>query len=85
MVESEDRDGLQAYLKSKGIIAQTHYPIAIHQQEGYPWGCKAVIPAPLPNTEAGVPRVLSLPMYPELTQDEVSYVIDGIKSWPGKG
>ena len=85
VVESDDRDGLQAYLKSRGIIAQTHYPIAIHQQEGYPWGCKAVVPAPLPNTEAGVPRVLSLPMYPELTQDEVQYVIDAIKSWPGKG
>src|SRR5438876_7461197 len=38
VIESNDRDGLQDYLDSKGITALTHYPIAIHQQEGFPWG-----------------------------------------------
>jgi len=43
VVETDERDSLQAYLESEGIVALTHYPIAIHQQEGYPWGRNARI------------------------------------------
>ncbi|HUZ47338.1 MAG TPA: DegT/DnrJ/EryC1/StrS family aminotransferase [Terriglobia bacterium] len=81
VVETEDRDQLQAYLKSKGIIAQTHYPIAIHQQEGYPWGRSARISGSLEHTERSAARVLSLPMFPELTVEEVDAVIEAIQSW----
>jgi dTDP-4-amino-4,6-dideoxygalactose transaminase len=38
VVETDDRDNLQQYLESQGITALTHYPIAIHQQEGFPGG-----------------------------------------------
>ena len=81
VVETEDRDQLQAYLKSEGIIAQTHYPIAIHQQEGYPWGRSARISGSLEHTERSAARVLSLPMYPELTAEETDTVIEAIRSW----
>ncbi len=81
VVESDDRDGLQVYLDSQGITALTHYPIAIHQQEGFPWGREARIPAPLGHTERSGARVLSLPMYPELTTAEVDAVVEAIHAW----
>ncbi len=80
VIECEDREGLQAYLASRGIVALTHYPIAIHQQEGFPWGRDARV-HPLPLTERSAARVLSLPMYPELTREEVQYVAEPIQSW----
>ncbi len=81
VVETDDRDGLQAYLSSKGIRALTHYPIAIHQQEGYPWGRPARISGSLQHSERSAARVLSLPMYPEITSEEVKYVIEHIRAW----
>jgi dTDP-4-amino-4,6-dideoxygalactose transaminase len=80
VIECDDRDGLQAYLASRDIVALTHYPIAIHQQEGFPWGRGARVPA-LPLTERSAARVLSLPLYPELTAEEVRYVAEAIQSW----
>jgi dTDP-4-amino-4,6-dideoxygalactose transaminase len=81
VIETDDRDGLQAYLDSQGITALTHYPIAIHQQEGFPWGHPARISGSLQHTERSAARVLSLPMYPELTREEVQAVIDAIRAW----
>jgi len=81
VVETSDRDGLQAYLQERDITALTHYPIAIHQQEGFPWDKEARVAGPLKNTEASAARVLSLPMYPELTGEEVQAVIDATVSW----
>ena len=80
VIDSEDRDGLQAYLDSKGITALTHYPIAIHQQEGFPWGRPARVTS-LPVTENSAASVLSLPMYPELTDKEVERVIEELLNW----
>jgi len=80
VIECDDRDGLQAHLASQGIVALTHYPIAIHQQEGFPWGRGARAHA-LPQTERSAARVLSLPLYPEITAAEVGYVAEAIESW----
>jgi dTDP-4-amino-4,6-dideoxygalactose transaminase len=81
VVETDDRDGLQAYLQAQGIVALTHYPIAIHQQEGYPWGRDARISGSLQHTEKSAACVLSLPMYPELTSEEVKYTVEAIRAW----
>jgi dTDP-4-amino-4,6-dideoxygalactose transaminase len=81
VVETAERDNLQAYLSAQGITALTHYPIAIHQQEGYPWGKGARIVGSLKHTEKSAARVLSLPMFPELTHEEVQTVIEAIIGW----
>ena len=81
VVHTDRRDDLQRYLAGEGVTALTHYPIAIHQQEGYPWGRPAEEHPTLPNTEWSAARCLSLPMYPELTDEEVSYTIEAIKRW----
>ena len=81
VVETEERDNLQAYLNAQGITALTHYPIAIHQQEGYPWGQGARIVGSLKHSEESAARVLSLPMFPELTGEEVQAVIEAVVAW----
>jgi dTDP-4-amino-4,6-dideoxygalactose transaminase len=81
VVETEQRDSLQAYLNAQGITALTHYPIAIHQQEGYAWGQSARIVGSLKHSEASAARVLSLPMFPELTREEVQAVIEAVVAW----
>ncbi|MDA2929902.1 DegT/DnrJ/EryC1/StrS family aminotransferase, partial [Acidobacteria bacterium AH-259-O06] len=73
--KAEQRDDLLKYLNDNGVDAKCHYPIAIHQQEGYPWGKAARIAGPIPNCEQNAATCISLPMYPELTEEEVDYVI----------
>lgn len=77
----EHRDPLLNYLNENGIDAKCHYPIAIHQQEGFPWDKQARIAGPIPNSERNAAACVSLPMYPELTEDEVSYVIAKVLEW----
>jgi dTDP-4-amino-4,6-dideoxygalactose transaminase len=81
IVETPRRDELQTYLQEKGITALTHYPIAIHQQEGYPWGHPARISGSLAHSEKSAAQVLSLPMYPELTNEEAQITMDAIRTW----
>lgn len=88
VVETTGRDSLQEYLKERGIIALTNYPIAIHQQEGFPfgpdqgWPYAGGDPKPvLPETEKNSAQCLSLPMYPELTEEEVRLVAATVLEW----
>lgn len=80
VIETDGRDELQEYLAFRGITALTNYPIAIHQQEGFPFGLGDPNPV-LPNTEWSAAKVLSLPIYPEITTEEVKYVSDAVKEW----
>jgi UDP-2-acetamido-2-deoxy-ribo-hexuluronate aminotransferase len=80
VVEAENRDSLQAFLKDRGIIALTNYPIAIHEQEGFPFGLGDPKPV-LPLTEKHSASVLSLPIYPELTREEAKFVADAVIEW----
>ena len=80
VIETPDRDGLQEFLKEKGIIALTNYPVAVHQQEGFPFGAGDPNPV-LPETEKNAAQCLSLPIYPEITKDEVKYVAECVREW----
>lgn len=76
-----DRNKLVDYLVSKGIDAKTHYSIAIHKQEGFPWGKAARLVGPFTNAEKNASSCISLPMFPELTEDQVRYTIDMVKTF----
>lgn len=80
-IKAAHRDGLLEFLNAEGIDAKCHYPIAIHQQEGYPWGLPARIAGQIPNSERNAACCISLPMFPELTADEVDYTIDRVLDW----
>lgn len=73
------RDSLQRFLSEHGIETGIHYPVPIHLQEacrylGYADGS-------FPNTEASAREILSLPMYPELTTDQITYVCQTIQDF----
>ena len=70
----EERDNIQARLKKKGIPSMVYYPRGLHQQEAYKWmGLRDDV---YPNTIKATNRVLSLPMHPYLTEEEVDMVCD---------
>ena len=73
------RDALQTYLKKRGISTQVYYPLPLHLQPcfrdlGYREG-------DLPESERASREVLSLPMFPELTEEEQDYVVQAIKAF----
>ncbi len=76
VIQTERRDELVRHLQSKGIGTGIHYPVANHQQ---PAITKIYGDLPrLPNTEAAVKEILSLPIYGELPLEDVDYVSDAI-------
>ncbi len=79
VVRSAKRDELQEYLKSKGVGTLIHYPTPIHLQEVYRGlGYKR---GDFPHAEKSAAEILSLPMYPGLSQDEALYVCGAIKAF----
>jgi dTDP-4-amino-4,6-dideoxygalactose transaminase len=84
VIETKDpahRDQLLNFLLQNGIDAKTHYSIAIHQQDGYPWGKGARSVGSVANAERNAAACVSLPMYPELTAAEVDYVVAKVLEW----
>jgi dTDP-4-amino-4,6-dideoxygalactose transaminase len=80
-VDAKDRDRFIQHMADNGVDAKSHYSIAIHQQEGFPWGKDAEIRGTLKNAEKNAASGVSLPMFPELTEKEVDYVIKTVKSF----
>jgi dTDP-4-amino-4,6-dideoxygalactose transaminase len=73
------RNKLREYLKSKGIHTMVYYPLSLHLQEAYEaLGYKK---GDFPQSEQAQEEVLSLPMYPELSQEQVREVVAAIKEF----
>ena len=77
VIQATERDALRATLQQEGIGTNIHYPTPIHLQPacasyGYTAGL-------LPVTEFVSQRIVSLPMYPELTEEQIYYVISAVK------
>ena len=79
VIETERRDQLQSYLREQAIASAIHYPQAVHQQPAY----LNRLPGSnqLSATDALIPRILSLPMYPELKADDQARVIEAIRAF----
>ena len=80
VIEHPKRDQLEKDMLNAGIDVKMHYPIAIHQQQGFPWGKGAEV-HPCPEAEKNAARCLSLPMFPELTNEEADYTIEQLVKW----
>jgi dTDP-4-amino-4,6-dideoxygalactose transaminase len=78
VVQSDGRDALMAHLKGCGIGTAVHYPWPVHRQQGY--AERAIVWEGLPLTERLVERIVTLPLYPELTNAEVEQVIEAIRA-----
>lgn len=79
MIECEKRDKLQNYLTKKGITTVLHYPTPIHLQK--PYQEQGYKPGMFPITEKRSKTILSLPMFPELTEKEIRYVCGTISEF----
>lgn len=71
------RDALRAYLHDRGIGSDVHYPTPPHHQKAYP----ELAPLSFPLAEALHREVLSLPLNPTLTDDEVAYIVEEINQF----
>ncbi len=72
VIRTNKRDALKGYLQERGVGTQIHYPIPIHMQEAYKkFGYKA---GEFPISERNAGEILSLPIYPELTKEEIETV-----------
>ena len=69
-----ERDRLQAFLREEGIQTLIHYPIPPHQQEAM----REYAHLSLPITEQIHREELSLPLYPQLTDEEVTHIIEAV-------
>ncbi|MDM9617210.1 DegT/DnrJ/EryC1/StrS family aminotransferase [Kosakonia cowanii] len=77
VIQTDYRESLREYLSANGIQTLIHYPIPPHKQEAYP----EYNHISLPVTEEIHKKVLSIPMGPTLTDDEVSYVISTLNGF----
>ncbi|UCB51846.1 MAG: DegT/DnrJ/EryC1/StrS family aminotransferase [Candidatus Zixiibacteriota bacterium] len=81
-IRVKDRQKLIDFLKEKGIFTNIHYPIPIHLQKAYQFlGYKK---GDFPVTEGCMDQILSLPMFAELTEEEIKYTTDCIREFYGK-
>jgi len=83
VIGTEKRDELVKYLKEKGIGTGYYYPIPLHKHKAY---LEAYGKAwHLPQAEKLARELVAIPMYPELTDEEIDYIIQAIRSFFGKG
>jgi dTDP-4-amino-4,6-dideoxygalactose transaminase len=78
-IRVKEREKLIDFLKQKGIFTNIHYPIPIHLQNAY--GFLGYKKGSFPVTERVVDEILSLPMFAELTEEQIKYTADGIKEF----
>lgn len=78
VVQIEDRDRILRELNRHGIGAGVHYPIPVHEQPAY--GNLGISPESLPVTHRIAQRILSLPIYPEITREQVETVSAELRS-----
>jgi dTDP-4-amino-4,6-dideoxygalactose transaminase len=78
-VESGDRDGLQLYLRERGIQTLIHYPTPVHLTEAFERRHHGGDHFPM--AEQCATEILSLPMYPELERQQIQYVAEQIRNF----
>jgi dTDP-4-amino-4,6-dideoxygalactose transaminase len=79
VVEVDRRDECLAYLRTRGVMAQVHYPACVHLQPCYAeLGYRS---GDFPAAEAAKDRILSLPMYPELTETQMKTIADTLAAF----
>lgn len=78
-VRTDKREELMEYLKKKEIGVAIHYPVPLHLQPAFSY--LEYKKGDFPEAERAADEVLSLPVYPELTDEQIAYVIEQVMSF----
>lgn len=83
VVRCERRDDLRAHLAERGVDTEIYYPVALHEQEcflglGY-------APSDFPVASRSSKETLALPIYPELTPEQIRYTVTSIAEFYSRG
>ena len=81
-VRDPKRNALMAYLNDRGVATGIHYPVPLHMTKAYAYLNHKT--GSFPVAELAASEFVSLPMYPELTGDQIAYVCDCIKEFHSK-
>lgn len=81
VIRTRRRDELQRHLADQGIGTLIHYPVPVHLQEAY--ADLGLGEGSLPNTETCAREILSLPLYPELADKDITEVAEAINRFNG--
>jgi dTDP-4-amino-4,6-dideoxygalactose transaminase len=76
MIRTNYRDELASFLRNHGIGNEIYYPIPLHLQECF--GDMGFKPGDFPQSERTSKESLALPIYPELTEDMLSIIVDTV-------
>jgi len=79
VIRVKNREKLQQYLSDKGISSGFHYKYPLHFQKAYKH--LAYKAGDFPVTETVMSEIISLPMYPELTAEQIEYVVHSVKQF----
>ena len=80
-IQTDNPDSLISYMKSHDVECNRHYPVPCHLQKAYAdLGYKK---GDCPNAEDLAAHCVTLPLFPEMTDDEVSLVIDKVNAYRG--
>jgi aminotransferase EvaB len=76
-----ERDNLRAYLSDQGIASDVHYPVPDHQQPGLQSSIDPKSPTELPHSEIACESVVSVPCFPEMSEEQVERVATALRDW----
>jgi len=79
VVRTADRDALRRHLADAGVGSQIHYPVPLHLQKAFAHLGQG--PGSCPVAEEAADEILSLPLYPELTEAQIAHVVATVNSY----
>ena len=82
VVRSQRRDELAKWLRERGVATAIHYPYPVHRQPGLAEGSR--IPNALEVTERISPEILTLPLFPSMTEEQQEHVIACVRGYYGR-